>query len=168
MNYELNVNFGKYMNFGLKTAFCIGLACFIYLNCFGMGSNPNKNLDTGLGLKSNVKIIQMSDSSSVIHLAVGETLAVRLSSIPGTGYDWQIESIDSVLVSFISRKVIESGNRKVVIGGPEMFEWRFRANLPGKTTLKMVYKRSWEKDIPPLHIFIVFLDITQLDSTHKK
>ena len=37
-----------------------------------------------------------------------------------------------------------------IVGGPETLRWRFVGAQAGKATVLLVYRRPWERDVPPV------------------
>ena len=90
-------------------------------------------------------------------IARGQELVVALASNPTTGYRWEVAEADEAILRQIGDaefKSSASGNPPLVgAGGTETF--RFETIGAGTTTLKMIYRRSWEKDVPPIKTFTV-------------
>ncbi|MBI5301384.1 MAG: protease inhibitor I42 family protein [Chloroflexi bacterium] len=90
-------------------------------------------------------------------VARGQTLFVTLESNPSTGYRWDVVEIDGAVLRQSSESVFKSfsiSNPPLLgMGGTETF--RFETLGAGMTTLKMVYHRVWENDVPPLKTFTV-------------
>lgn len=86
-----------------------------------------------------------------------QVLCITLESNPTTGYSWQVAEIDKAILRQVGDaeyKSSASGNPPVVgAGGTETF--RFETVSAGNTTLKLVYRRPWEKDAPPLKTYTV-------------
>jgi predicted secreted protein len=77
-----------------------------------------------------------------IALKVGNILQIELPGSGGTGYSWLPEETfapDLKLMDQATRQLKEG-----LVGGPVMQIWRFKAEKPGATEIKMAYYRSWE------------------------
>lgn len=74
---------------------------------------------------------------------MGEEFTIKLESNPTTGYTWR-SVFDEALLELISHDFIPS-TKHIGASGEDRFD--FRAIKPGITTIKMVYKRRWEKKI---------------------
>jgi len=101
--------------------------------------------------------VDENDTSSQIELEQGQILVVTLESNPTTGYRWeQLESQESVL-----RKMGETEYRPSDAGAPPLVGaggweiFRFKATSAGQTTLRIIYRRSWEEGIEPLKTFSI-------------
>jgi len=103
--------------------------------------------------------IRMDDThnNSQKEIVRGQTLVVTLASNPTTGYSWQVAEADKALLRQVGDaefKSSASSNPPLVgAGGTETF--RFETNGAGTTTLKLVYRRSWETSVPPIKTFTV-------------
>lgn len=77
-----------------------------------------------------------------LDLKVGSILEIELPGRGGTGYSWSAEAAGAPylkLMSQTTRQVVEGR-----LGGPVIEVWRFRAEKPGATEIRMVYFRPWE------------------------
>jgi len=85
----------------------------------------------------------MDDYSSQRELNVGEEFTIHLESNPTTGYRWH-PVYDGTLLKLISNDFTLPPSRLIGEGGTEHFN--FRAIKLGRTTIKMLYNRRWEKE----------------------
>lgn len=96
------------------------------------------------------------DDGSQVELAAGQVLEVTLESNPTTGYGWEVSEVDGAVLAQEGEAQFQEapteGEQVVGAGGVQTF--RFTAS-PGETTLTLVYRRSWEKDVDPLETFTV-------------
>ena len=77
-----------------------------------------------------------------IALKVGNILRIELPGRGGTGYSWLAEDTGAPYL-----KLMDQATRQVKEGrpgGPVMQVWRFKAEKPGATEIKMAYYRPWE------------------------
>ncbi len=79
----------------------------------------------------------------------GQTLGVDLESIPGTGYSWQVKSIDEKILQQVGEPEFKNDASANRVGGPARQLMRFKIGGKGETKLELVYTRPWEKDQPP-------------------
>lgn len=90
-------------------------------------------------------------------LACGQTLSITLESNPSTGYSWQVTEVDKAVLHQSGGPEFKSSSANNPpmpgAGGTETF--RFETIGTGTTTLKLVYVRPWEKDVPPVKTFTV-------------
>jgi inhibitor of cysteine peptidase len=91
------------------------------------------------------------DNGREIELARGQTLVVSLESNPTTGYRWEVVELEGQLLQPVGEA--EYHPRSDAIGAPGVEILRFKALNAGRTPLKLVYHRPWEKDAEPLETF---------------
>ncbi len=101
--------------------------------------------------KESKKIIE-KDNGKLVELTVGNTLIVELPGNPTTGYMWETGSVNASVLKQ------DEGAAKfkpdtTLTGAPGKVILRFKATGPGKTTLKLVYRRSWEKGVAPVKTY---------------
>jgi inhibitor of cysteine peptidase len=84
----------------------------------------------------------LTDNSDSFEVKIGEEFTIKLESNPTTGYKWQPIFDDSVL-TLISTDFISISNRP---GASGMQRFNFKALKANRTSIKMVYKRGWEKE----------------------
>ena len=106
---------------------------------------------------AEVKLDSSNDGGQK-ELARGQTLVVTLDSNRTTGYGWAVADVDAAVLRQVGDSVFQSSNSNpnvVGAGGTETF--RFEAASAGTTTLKLVYRRSWETGVAPIKTFTVQL-----------
>ena len=107
-----------------------------------------------------VKVVA-SATGSLIELKKGQTLVFTLESNPTTGFQWEvIENDESILQQKGEAEFKSSDTRNHPAsgkGGTETF--RFDAQSVGNVTLKLVYHRSWEKEVEPLKTFTLQIKV---------
>lgn len=106
----------------------------------------------GITLGGETMKLSESDSGKTVELCVGEELEVALPGKPTTGYVWEVGSVDLKVLNpgetdFIADdKAIGSGNMEII---------KFHTIAAGRSEVKLIYHRPFEKDIPPLKTFEV-------------
>jgi len=109
------------------------------------------------------------DHGRAVQLREGEELVISLEANPSTGYAWQVDrgplaaQSQSILVqtgeSFDraraqgSTDVESSATMPLVLGAPEIQTLRFQAAQAGQAALRLVYRRPWEENVPPVEEF---------------
>jgi inhibitor of cysteine peptidase len=87
----------------------------------------------------------------------GEVLVVSLDSNPTTGYRWEVSEIDAAILQQKGDAEYTSNATATPpvpgAGGKQTF--RFDVVGTGETTLKLVYRRSWEKGVDPSQTYTV-------------
>jgi inhibitor of cysteine peptidase len=92
----------------------------------------------------------IAEDGKQVELRQGQVLVVTLDSNATTGYSWSVAANDGTVLAAAGDPVYrgpEDQNPPVVgAGGTETF--RFTAAAAGSTTLRLEYRRPWEKDQP--------------------
>jgi inhibitor of cysteine peptidase len=102
------------------------------------------------------KTITATDANRPITLQIGQEVVLTLESKRSTGYSWFLaESKDPVLIR-LDKGTYHEGRAVPGTGGIET--WKFRAARSGVETLKLEYRRPWEKKVLPAKTII--FDIT--------
>ncbi len=86
-------------------------------------------------------------------ICVGEEFSIRLPGNPTTGYLWGVAANDSAVLKQKGEIVFVADNDLMGAGGQSIF--RFVPSEVGSVRLKLVYRRPWEKGIPPTKVFEV-------------
>ena len=86
-------------------------------------------------------------------ICVGEEFSIRLPGNPTTGYLWEIAANDLAVLKQKGEIVFVADNNSMGAGGQLIF--RFVPRGVGLVRLKLVYRRPWEKEIPPTKVFEV-------------
>jgi len=102
------------------------------------------------------------DDGRTVELRAGGSLTVTLDSNPSTGYSWAVaEGTGAVLRqdgSATYRQLPSTGGPpRAGTGGTATF--RFEAAGKGQATLRLIYRRPWEKDIAPVETFTVTVTV---------
>ena len=92
--------------------------------------------------------VEMKDSGSTLHLHPGDQFTILLEGNPTTGYLWRIAA------PYDENVIILRGDRYIspsteLCGAPGQRNLTFVAESSGRTGLKLVYDRPWEKNQPP-------------------
>jgi predicted secreted protein len=94
-----------------------------------------------LAADTTLTVTKAQDGGEVA-VKVGGILVIELPGRGGTGYQWSAVAAGAPNLTFISQttRQVKEGRP----GGPVVQVWRFRAEKPGATELKMAYYRPWE------------------------
>jgi len=92
-----------------------------------------------------------------IALKVGNILRIELPGRGGTGYSWLVEDTFAPYLKLMDQATEKVGERRP--GSPVMQVWRFKAEKPGATEIKMAYYRSWEGVGKAVDHFLIKLHI---------
>lgn len=105
--------------------------------------------------------LNMDYNGRQIELTKGQTLNVTLEANPSTGYSWEAVELNNNILLQIGepeyQQISNFTNEHPMAGVPEMQIFRFEVINTGRTTLKLVYHRPWEKDVAPLNNFSIDL-----------
>jgi inhibitor of cysteine peptidase len=88
------------------------------------------------------------DCGSSVELNTGDSLSLALEGNPTTGYVWEIESNDPAVMKPSGEPEYHADSEAIGAGGTYTF--RFTAVAKGKVTLRLVYHRPFEKNVPEL------------------
>jgi inhibitor of cysteine peptidase len=102
------------------------------------------------------KVTQLDDQK-VVALNVGDQIAVELPCNRSTGYSWEVDHKSASLEELGSPSYALPPDARPGTEGREIF--RFRAVAPGSDTLRLVYRRSWERDTAPANTFSTTVDV---------
>ncbi len=83
------------------------------------------------------------------HLRRGQLLAIELYGNASTGYAWEILEAGSPILEPAPVPASTDPAPPPMPGAGGTSRWRFRAVQSGATTLRLVYRRSWEKEVEP-------------------
>ena len=94
------------------------------------------------------------DSGRVLHLDKGDTFTVLLVSNPTTGYLWKFETpfYDETVMILRGDTYIQP-DEQLTVGTPGKRSLTFLAEGSGRTGLRLVYVRPWEKNQSPAREF---------------
>jgi len=94
--------------------------------------------------------VDAGPADSVVKLARGDTLVVRLDANPSTGYSWTaLDAAPAILVPDGEPvyRPREAAANTAGAGGVTTF--RLRAISAGRGTLAFAYRRAWDTGVPP-------------------
>ena len=93
------------------------------------------------------------DAGSSVELRTGDMLEVVLDGNPTTGYLWEMAPGDRAVVKPVGESEFKAETELIGAGGKITLQ--FEAVAPGQTVLKLIYHRTFEKDVPPIKTFEV-------------
>jgi len=111
--------------------------------------------NTKAGEKKGETVIKLNknDSGKTIELDTGNILEITLIANNTTGYQWKISNINSSILKKISEEYFPDKASQNIVGSGGKFVVKFKAENIGNSSLEMVYRRSFEKDIAPAEKF---------------
>jgi inhibitor of cysteine peptidase len=104
-----------------------------------------------LGLAAFAQPLTMADNGKTLNLAVNDPVEVKLEGNPTTGYVWEVEPYDTSVIKAVGEPDYQSDSNLIGAGG--VFTFKFQAVAEGQTTLKFIYHRTFEKDVPPIQTY---------------
>jgi inhibitor of cysteine peptidase len=87
-----------------------------------------------------------------IKLLVRDSVKLSLAENPTTGYKWEFLAKPEPECVIVSDAYVANP-----IGGGGAHDWEFRAEKKGTGTVKLGYRRPWEKDAAPAKTFTLTL-----------
>ena len=99
------------------------------------------------------------DSGRSLNIETDDTLEIVLDCNPTTGYQWKVQPWDTKIIEEIDKPVYES--KSDVIGSGGQITFHFKAISPGRTSLKLIYFRPFEKNVPPAKTFEVNIVVSR-------
>jgi len=110
------------------------------------------SLSVGMPLR-----LSENDADINVEMHIGDTLEVTLKGNPTTGYMWEVASVDSSILRQVGKTEFKPDTKLLGAGGKIIM--RFKAVGAGRTTLLLVYNRSFEKNIPPCKTYKVIIEV---------
>jgi inhibitor of cysteine peptidase len=111
---------------------------------------------TGCSRSSLTINADKSYDGRTINLHVGDGVKVTLAENPTTGYKWELLARpEPICVIVTDAYVADSAIGTVGAGGAR--NWEVRAVDKGTATLRLAYRRPWEKDVAPAQAFTLAL-----------
>ncbi len=99
-----------------------------------------------------------TQSEGNLVLTVGTAKVVTLSENPTTGFEWHVDTAESVNLAAVQLTDLRHEQQSNQIGAPGTHSWRIEGIAAGKAQLVFDYERPWEHG-PPADRHIVHIDI---------
>lgn len=103
--------------------------------------------------------LSAADDGRQIELKEGQVLVISLEGNLSTGYMWEVEKADKTILHQTGEVEFEPESHLLgapgLLGAPAKQTLRFEAVAAGRTTLRLVYHRPWEKDVKPARTFSI-------------
>ncbi len=88
----------------------------------------------------------------------GSRFRLTLPEQGATGFIWEPTDLEGTGLEVLEVKTAPRGAKELV-GGPVAKTWLLQAGRAGQTSLTLLYRRPWEKEVPPARSCVIFLDI---------
>jgi inhibitor of cysteine peptidase len=102
-------------------------------------------------------MITEADSAHPVALRIGQELVLKLKSNPSTGYLWVQAETETPGLVVLGKPAYKPGSALPGVSGVE--SWKFRAVKRGAQTLKLEYRRPWEKNTPPANTIVLHVTV---------
>jgi inhibitor of cysteine peptidase len=100
----------------------------------------------------------LADNGSTLKISTGDTLRLELESNPSTGYLWVFGApFDPELLVMVSESYDREKDSDKRVGSPMKRIMTFKAVAPGRTGIKLDYKRPWERNEAPVKTYELLL-----------
>ena len=142
----------KWQRTGLKLSIAI-----LFINLLTACESSSPTVETP---QSTPKMVQLKEENnrSQITLNSGDSLQIVLAGNPTTGFTWEIAECNQSLLQ--SQGEVEYQQEQSQLAGRGgIFKFTFKAISAGETTLKLIYHRTFEKEVPPAQEYEVFVKI---------
>ena len=94
--------------------------------------------------------VKLSEKNAIsrVKMYTEDTLEVILKGNPTTGYNWEVDYVDSAILRQVGKPEFKADRKARGSGG--IMTMRFEALIPGQTVLRLIYHRPFEEGIPPV------------------
>jgi len=108
------------------------------------------------------------DSGRTLHLDRGDTVTIQLVSNPTTGYQWQFGTplYDETVMILRGDNYIKP--QEQLAGAPGKRSLTFLAEGSGRTGVRLIYVRPWEKDRKPVKEFNLMVIVKDGTESEQK
>ena len=95
-----------------------------------------------------MRSITAADAGKQVALSVGESFDVVLAGNPTTGNQWEVTELDTSIAKQVGVATYEPSG--TAMGGSGQFTFQFKTVAAGRTPLKLIHHRPFEKKTPPV------------------
>lgn len=95
-----------------------------------------------------------------IRLKLHQEFMIELDANPTAGYKWTLNDTTTGIIRLVRSQFKETSDR-IMIGASGKQQFNLKANAVGQMKLKLIYHRSWEKDVAPIDSFLVSIDVQE-------
>lgn len=101
-------------------------------------------------------VLTKQDNGKAIALKKNERFAISLASNATTGFQWTVGTIDNNFLRYDDKTYVGTG---FAVGSGGIETLCFTAINTGKTSLSVIYHRTFDKNVPPAETFTVTVEI---------
>ena len=115
---------------------------------------PNRKLFQGIMLlllcPANLLAFDLNsrECGKSVSIPLNETLNLTLAGNPTTGFLWELAAIDPEILAADKEPSYAANSSLTGAGGK--FTFRFTPRKTGKTAVRLIYRRPWERNVTPL------------------
>jgi inhibitor of cysteine peptidase len=102
-------------------------------------------------------VMTEADSGHLVSLRIGQELVLNLKSNPSTGYGWVQADTETPILVVLGKPAYKPDGPSTGSDGVE--SWEFGAVKRGAQTLKLEYRRPWEKNTPPANTMVLHVTV---------
>ena len=111
----------------------------------------------GCNTPQEILYLVNDNNGQEVEVSLKEEIEISLDANPTTGYTWSISEIDTNFTKQISEVQYKANSN--LIGSPGKQTFRFQTIASGKTALKLIYHRPWEKEVIPSDTFFIKINV---------
>ncbi len=113
----------------------------------------------GAGQGTSALQLCEQDSGRTLELRAGDRMDLVLFENGTTGFRWEIAAIDETIIRQTGEPEFKRDSDAMGAGGKKTFHFGLVA--PGEAVLKLLYRRTWEVDVPPISTFRVTIKVAR-------
>lgn len=119
------------------------------------------SVSCGIFRGSGKIVLTEKDSGRILETEVGDTLELRLSANPSTGYSWSCALPDMGVLRMTGERYENLPDTPPdFTGAPAVKIYTFAVAGPGEAGIKLEYRRPWERGAAPAKTFDILVRAT--------
>ncbi len=100
-----------------------------------------------------------ADDGQAETIKVGGSLVIELKANPSTGFTWEVAEVDTSVLRQVGGIEFKSASSAPLPGEGGTQTLQFQGVAPGRTALKLIYHRPFEKEAPPAGTFTIQVSV---------
>lgn len=134
-------------------------ACSTLLILAGSGCTTGPSVEKETRPTSPLELtVGEAQSGTTVAIAEGGSLTLELPVTSGTGYGWEVRVEPAGLLRVPTAGEAIRGD-EAMPGSVTQVRWVLTDAARGRGTVKAIYRRPWEKDVPPAKRFSVSVEV---------